>query len=92
MKRYQPEAADEDGPIVRVGRAGRTPSHRDLLAEAAASARIRHSNGRSVLWGCVDSTGPGYRGTRAEDAAQASLIRQQNEVPGNRQSTLALAA
>ena len=50
------------------------------------------SNGRSVLWGCVDSTGPGYRKTRAEDAAQASLIRQQNEVPGNRQSTLALAA
>src|SRR6185503_5154511 len=35
------------------------------------------------LWGCVDSTGLGYRGTRAEDAAQASLIRQQNEVPGN---------
>src|SRR4029453_2844185 len=50
------------------------------------------SNGRSVLGGCVDSTGPGYRRTRAEDAAQASLIRQQNEVPGNRQSTLALAA
>ena len=46
----------------------------------------------SDLWGCVVSTGPGYRGTRAEDAAQASLIRQQNEVPGNRQSTLALAA
>ena len=46
----------------------------------------------SVLWGCVVSTGLGYRGTRAEDAAQASLIRQQNEVPGNRQSTLALAA
>ena len=46
----------------------------------------------SVLWGCVVSTGPSYRRARAEDAAQASLIRQQNEVPGNRQSTLALAA
>jgi hypothetical protein len=92
MERYQPEAADEDGPIVRVGSAGRTPSDRDLLADPARRATIRDPNGRSVLWGCVDSTGLGYRGTRAEDAAQASLIRQQNEVPGNRQSTLALAA
>jgi hypothetical protein len=49
-------------------------------------------NRRSVLWGCVVSTGLGCRRVRAEDAAQASLIRQQNEVPGNRQSTLALAA
>ena len=63
-----------------------------VLADPTRAATIRHPNGRSVLWGCVDSTGPGYRGARAEDAAQASLIRQQNEVPGNRQSTLALAA
>jgi hypothetical protein len=55
-------------------------------------ARIPGPSRYSVLWGCVVSTGLGYRGTRAEDAAQASLIRQQNEVPGNRQSTLALAA
>ena len=77
----RPEAADLLRDLLAV-----------LLADPVRDARIPDPNGRSVLWGCVDSTGPGYRGARAEDAAQASLIRQQNEVPGNRQSTLALAA
>ena len=76
---------------------GRSSGQRAAVRYAWPGATSRGSivvnpNRRSVLWGCVVSTGPGYRGTRAEDAAQASLIRRQKEVPGNRQSTLALAA
>ena len=46
----------------------RAAGHRDRPTAGDARATIRGPSRFSDLWGCVVSTGPGYRGTRAEDA------------------------
>ena len=71
------ERAGRVRPRERVG-SGRLPCIRGASASAPArrrSVRSRQVGGSirvrvrySDLWGCVVSTGPGYRGTRAEDA------------------------
>ena len=65
---------------------------RHLAGTAPCGTMRVHRTSVRWPWGCVDSTGSSCPGARAEDAAQASLIRRQNEVPGNRQPALALAA
>ena len=88
-RRQRRAGPDED---CGGGVTARASAKSNIRSHALESRILCCPSRYSDLWGCVVSTGPGYRGTRAEDAAQASLIRQQNEVPGNRQSTLALAA
>ena len=61
-----------DAVTVRASRLQMHPFRavrpRDRPTAGDARATIRGPSRFSDLWGCVVSTGPGYRGTRAEDA------------------------
>lgn len=74
------------------GRAEVRSTSRGTMIPCRPCAGAERPRGRSDRWGCVVSTGPRSPGTRAEDAALASLTRRQTEVTANKQPALAYAA